>query len=106
MNADGTGAHQALVSAAVIDTVWFPGAKVVMGVLSNRYYQLSTFDPVTGSLTMLTSSSKGSNDEPSWSPDATHIAWTSTGGIWIMNADGTNPQLVISGGRQCSWGPP
>jgi TolB protein len=105
MNADGIGARQVLTSGAVIDTVWCPGLKVVMGVLSGRYYQLSTYDPNTpGSLTTLTSSS-GNNFEPSWSPDATHISWTSSGGIWIMNADGSNPRLIIAGGRQGSWGP-
>lgn len=107
MNPDGSGARQALTSSAVIDTVWCPGAKVVMGVLSGRNYQLSTYDPNTpGSVTTLTSS-LGNNFEPSWSPGASHISWTSMarGGIWIMNADGSNPQLVISGGRQGSWGP-
>lgn len=108
MNPDGTGARQVLTSGAVIDTVWCPGLKVVMGVLSGRNYQLSTFDPNTpGSLITLTSSS-GDNFEPSWSPDASHISWTSMArpsGIWIMNADGSNPQLVIAGGRQGSWGP-
>lgn len=105
MNPDGTGARQVLTSGAVIDTVWCPGPKVVMGVLSGRKYQLTTYDPNSpGSLTTLTSSS-GNNFEPSWSPTASHISWAATGGIWIMNADGSNPQLVISGGRQGSWGP-
>lgn len=107
MDPNGNGA-QVLTSGAVIDTVWCPGLKVVMGVLSGRNYQLSTYDPNTpGSLTTLTSSS-GNNFEPSWSPDASHISWTSMArpsGIWIMNADGNNPQLVIAGGRQGSWGP-
>jgi TolB protein len=106
MNSDGTGARQVLTSGAVIDTVWSPGPKVVMGVSSGRNrYQLSTFDPnAPGSLTTLLTSS-GTNYEPSWSPDGSHISWTASGGIWIMNADGSNQQLVISGGRQNSWGP-
>ena len=108
MDQNGIGAHQVLTSGAVIDTVWCPGLKVVMGVTVGRKYQLSTWDPSTGTLTTLTSSS-GNNFEPSWSPDASHISWTSMagggGGIWIMNADGSNPQLVIAGGRQGSWGP-
>ena len=106
MNSDGTGALQVLTSGAVIDTVWSPGPKVVMGVLSGKKnYQLSTFDPnLPGSLTTLLTSS-ATNYEPSWSPDGSHISWTGSGGIWIMNADGSNQQLVISGGRQGSWGP-
>jgi Tol biopolymer transport system component len=106
MNSDGTSARQVLTSGAVIDTVWSPGPKVVMGVLSGRKnYQLSTFDPnAPGSLTTFLTSST-TNYEPSWSPDASHISWTGSGGIWVMNADGSNQQLVISGGRQGSWGP-
>ena len=107
MDQNGNGAHQVLTSGAVIDTVWCPGLKVVMGVTVGRHYQLSTWDPSTNTLTTLTSSS-GNNFEPSWSPDASHISWTSmvhTSGIWIMNADGSNQQLVIYGGRQGSWGP-
>lgn len=105
MNADGTGGHQALTSNAVIDTVWCPEPRVVLGILFSRNYQLSSYDPNTpGSLTTLTSSSSN-NFEPSWSPDASHISWTASAGISIMNADGSNPQLVIAGGRQGSWGP-
>src|SRR5262249_6293196 len=93
MNSDGTGAGQVLTSVAVIDTVWSPGPKVVMGVLSGKKnYQLSTFDPnAPGSLTTLLTSSN-TNYEPSWSPDGSHISWTASGGIWIMNADGSNQQ--------------
>jgi Tol biopolymer transport system component len=106
MNSDGTAARQVLTSGAVIDTVWSPGPKVVMGVLSSRRnYQLSTFDPnAPGSLTTLLTSSD-TNYEPSWSPDGSRISWTASRGIWIMNANGSNQQLVISGGRQGSWGP-
>jgi len=77
-----------------------------MGVLSDRrHYQLGIFDPnAPGSLTILLTSSD-TNYEPSWSPDGSHISWTASGGIWIMKADGSNQQPVISGGRQGSWGP-
>ena len=43
MNSDGTGARQVLTSGAVIDTVWSPGPKVVMGVLSDRRNYLKVF---------------------------------------------------------------
>jgi TolB protein len=109
MNADGTNAHQALTSASIIDTVWRPG-KILFGLAVAKGYVLSSYDPLTGTLTHLTSNSNN-NDEPSWSPDATHISWTNgtsgaSAGIWIMNADGTGQQgPVIAKGRQGSWGP-
>ncbi len=109
MNADGTNAHQALTSAAIIDTVWRPG-NILFGLAVGKNYQLSSYNPLTATLTQLTSNTS-SNDEPSWSPDATHISWTNgtsgtSAGIWVMNADGTGQQgPVIPKGRQGSWGP-
>lgn len=50
--------------------------------------------------------------EASWSPDGSKLAWTSLGsgndpasGIWIMNADGSNPHLVAQWGAHPSWSP-
>ncbi len=106
VNADGTNPHQALTSASVIDTVWRPSPKILFGLLqANNSYELYSYDPTNpATLTRLTTI-RGNDDEPSWSPDGTHISWTSSGGIWIMNADGTGLQgPVIANGRQGSWG--
>jgi Tol biopolymer transport system component len=107
VNFDGTNRHQALTSASVIDTVWRPSPKIVFGLLqASKNYELYSYDPTNpASLTRLTTI-RGNDDEPSWSPDGTHISWTSgSGGIWIMNADGTDQQgPVIANGRQGSWG--
>ena len=109
MNADGTNRHQVLTSGSVIDVVWQPSARLLFGVL-NGNYDLYSYDPVNPlSLTRLTTA-KGSDFEPSWSPDGTQMSWTagtsgSTSGIWIMNADGSGKLgPVISKGRQGSWG--
>jgi TolB protein len=105
VNADGTNPHQVLTSGSVIDTVWSPSSRIVFGLLQSNY-ELYSYDPDNAaSLTRLTTN-RGADDEPSWSPDGTHISWTSgSGGIWIMNADGTNAQgPVIANGRQGSWG--
>ena len=104
VNADGTNPHQVLSSGQIIDPVWLPSSKVVLGISVSRFNAgVYSFDPtIPSSLTRLTSD--GGN-EPSWSPDATHISWSGTGGIWIMNADGTGQQgPVIANGRQGSWG--
>jgi Tol biopolymer transport system component len=35
---------------------------------------------------------------PAWSPDGTEIAFTTAGGgLWVMNADGSNPHMIFSG---------
>jgi Tol biopolymer transport system component len=107
VNADGSNPHQVLSSRQIIDPVWLPSSKVVFAIsVAKNNYELHSFDPtIPSSLTRLTFNS-GSDVEPSWSPDATHISWSGSGGIWIMNADGTG-QLgpVIANGRQGSWGP-
>jgi len=61
-------------------------------------------DPVL--LTELTSD----NDWPAWSPDGTKIAFTSDRsgdrGIWVMNADGSTPvMLVENNSTTATWSP-
>ena len=54
---------------------------------------------------------QGNSEDPAWSPDGSHIAFTSnrTGSaqIWVMNADGGNQVRLTSGGASHSptWGP-
>ena len=51
--------------------------------------------------------------DPSWSPDGSQIAFArftsqgSASSVWIMNADGTNPQQITSGhdDRAPAWSP-
>lgn len=98
---------KAKLNASIIDTVWRPGATILFGLLqSNKNYELYSYDPVLNVPNRLTSN-KGNDFEPSWSPDGTHISWTSgLGGIWIMEWNGSNPiGPVIPNGRQGSWGP-
>jgi Tol biopolymer transport system component len=42
---------------------------------------------------------------PAFSPDGQHIAYYFSGGIYVMNADGTNPSLIADGGIMSSWSP-
>lgn len=56
-------------------------------------------------LSQLTSHPEGES-RPTWSPDGSQIAFESPGGIWVVNADGSNPRPIegTSGGYP-SWSP-
>jgi Tol biopolymer transport system component len=34
---------------------------------------------------------------PLWSPDGTEIAYSAGGGLWVVNADGSNPHMIFGG---------
>ncbi len=40
-----------------------------------------------------------------FSPDGSMIVYTGTGGIWVMDNDGSNPQLIYDSGTRPDWGP-
>ena len=110
VNPDGTNAHRVLSRRGQdLDVVWAPSHPIVFGgvVDQKASYEIFAFDPVTRSLNRLTNSPR-QDFEPAASPDATMIAFASfrnPAGIYVMNADGSSPRLIIAGGRQPSWGP-
>jgi Tol biopolymer transport system component len=112
MNSDGTNPRQILAGPGGddIDVVWSSSGQIVFaGGLSKQSGgdEIFAFNPSNLALTRLTNSA-GYDYEPAASPDGTLIAFASgrsPAGIYIMNADGSTPTLIISGGRQPSWGP-
>jgi hypothetical protein len=54
-------------------------------------YQLRNFDLVSDENTQIAA---GVN--PSWSPDGSKISFTGTDGFYVMNADGSNQQILFS----------
>jgi Tol biopolymer transport system component len=77
-----------------------------------------TVDPDGTGVTNLTSSTARSESLPAWSADGTRIAFYSrhepssedhtSDGIWIMNADGSEPHLVLAAavyGGTLTWSP-
>lgn len=47
----------------------------------------------------------GSNYSPKWSPDGTKIAFSSSGGISVMNADGSHLTLIATNAGHPAWSP-
>jgi dipeptidyl aminopeptidase/acylaminoacyl peptidase len=48
---------------------------------------------VDGSGVVKLTGSQG-GDEPAWSPNGTQVAFVRTDGIWVMNADGSQPRRI------------
>ena len=109
VNADGSNRHRALTSGGITDVVWQPSPRILFAI-NDGNYDLYSWDPAGASAPARLTTSKDADFEPSWSPDATRVSWTSgtsgrSAGIWTMNSDGSSKVgPVVAKGRQGSWG--
>jgi Tol biopolymer transport system component len=72
------------------------GNRIALGVKrTDDYAQVWIFDLTSRTITQLTTDG---GDYPSWSPDGSKIIYTRTqpgdGGLWVMNADGSNKHRI------------
>jgi len=72
------------------------GNTIVLGVKgADDYAEVWLYDLIAKTFTKLTSDG---GDYPSWNPDGTKILYTRTqsgdGGLWVMNADGSNKRRL------------
>jgi len=70
-------------------------------------YSLFTVDVATGEIRMVPGSDVGWPETPEWSPDGSMIAFTreKTGGILVMDANGTSVRRLTDSGTDPTWSP-
>jgi Tol biopolymer transport system component len=93
------------------DPTWAPnGSKIVFVSDRAGMSDVWIMDPDGRNQTKLTRSA-GPSDRPAWSPDSSRIAFShgpdeNSSEIFVMDADGGNPHLLVRGeGRDPSWSP-
>lgn len=115
INADGTGNTR--ISDAQIGLNhhdWSPDAQqlTAVGYVSQATWSIHVLDADGGNLRRLTNTPGVWDNEPTWSPDGTEIAFTriypSQGErveLWVMNADGSDQRWIGVEGIAARWSP-
>jgi dipeptidyl aminopeptidase/acylaminoacyl peptidase len=102
MNHDGTGQTQVLAVPEAGDQApsFFPSGQRIAFMRNNSpTEQIWVMDIGSTSPTQLTFPGPDSDNsfDPAVSPDGSKIAYTRSGGIWVMNADGSNQVRLTTG---------
>jgi TolB protein len=89
---------------------WSPRGEKIVFMCQVGGYQICLINPDGSGLQQLTSA--GRNEEPTWSPDGRHIAFTSTRtgqrDVFVMHADGSDQRRLTNNGREnylADWSP-
>ena len=114
MNADGT-ADRRLVEASIglNHHDWSPDARrIATGGYYGETTSVHTFDVDGQNLTRLTDEAGVVDNEPTWSPDGSMIAFSRVyihegyrSEIWVMNADGSDQHSIGVDGFTVRWSP-
>ena len=84
-----------------------PGGPMITYVNNATQVSLVAFDIDAGILNRVPEGPPATGHSfPTYSPDGSQIAFSVGGGIWVMNNDGTNPNLItFEDDSQPSWSP-
>ena len=83
-----------------------PGGPLITYVNNASQVSLVSFDIDAGILDTLPDVPTTGHSFPAYSPDGARIAFSANNGIWIVNNDGTNPNLIsFDGDFTPSWSP-
>ncbi len=81
---------------------WSPRGEKIVFMCQVAGFQICLINPDGSGLQQLTSA--GRNEEPTWSPDGRHIAFTSTRTgqreVFVMHADGSDQRRLTNNGRE------
>ena len=102
INEDGTGQQRLTLNGIDdIQPTWSPdGSQIAFASNRGGAFNIFRMNPNGSGQVPITNSSQSSSLDPDWSPDAQKIVFTSnragTGRneIWVMGADGSNPQRL------------
>lgn len=84
-----------------------PGGPLITYVNTSSQVSLVSFDIDAGVLNTLPDVPTTGHSFPAFSADGSKIAFSANGGIWVVNNDGTNPNLISFEGTDFSptWSP-
>lgn len=111
MKADGSS-KQPLFGGAY--PAWHPSGTILLGVIGTSPTSIWTrfvrYDVAQGKpVDTLAAAVGNDNRHPRYSPDGTKIMFYSSsnrgGGVWLMNADGSNAREIIPGAGEPCWSP-
>jgi Tol biopolymer transport system component len=110
---DGSGLDTVITSGAEKAPVWSPdGTRLLFLRSANNETDIYVVNRDGTGLDNLTEGAAGDDNYPSWSPDGTRILFTternysgSGSDVYVMNADGSNPRMMIEKAYGGSWKP-
>ena len=84
-----------------------PGEPRITFVNTSTQVSIVSFDIDAGVLNTMPDVPTTGHSFPAYSPDGSRIAFSANGGIWVVNNDGTNPNLITFEGTDFhpSWSP-